>query len=413
MMNKYLLLVLLGLLMAAGHHEVVNESNSLTISAEPLEGEFFIGDGRTFIKSPNTLQLEEYFVWGGSVIRGRDNQYHMLFSLWDCGEKEPPFQDGWLIHSKIAYAVSDYPNKGFEFQKIVLRGRMSEGDPEAWDAQSVHNPHLKEFNGKYYLYYSGTRDPGPQPEGSPGENLSKRNRIQQSQKIGVIEFDSFQELLTGKFERPVEPLLIPRTRVKKDKVLNPSPTGTIAKPDNLIVVNPSVVYRQSDDKYLLYFKGNLWDPNWRGVHGVAVGDSPKGPFSALDKFVFDVRTEDGKIASAEDPYVWFHHKSQVFIAVFKDFSGRITGAEPGLAVLVSPDGENWRKPVDSLLMKKELVFAGGESLNVSHLERPQLFINKDGSPSVLYCACSVEPVSGKRDGTTFNVQISLHSKNMK
>jgi hypothetical protein len=39
-----------------------------------------------------------------------------------------------------------------------------------------------------------------------------------------------------------------------------------------------------------------------------------------------------------------------------------------------------------------------------------LFINKDGSPSVLYCACSVEPVRDKKDGSTFNVQISLNMK---
>ena len=221
MMNKYLLLVLLGLLMAACHHEVVTESNSLTISAEPLEGEFFIGEGRTFIKSPNTLQLEEYFVWGGSVIRGRDNQYHMLFSLWDCGEKEPPFQDGWLLNSKIAYAVSNYPDREFKFQKIVLRGRLFDGDSSAWDAQSVHNPHIKKFNGKYYLYYTGSCDPGQQPKGSPGENLSTRNRIQQNQKLGVIEFNSFEELLAGDFIRSDKPLLEPRTRVKDIDIYNP------------------------------------------------------------------------------------------------------------------------------------------------------------------------------------------------
>lgn len=388
-----------------------NRGNAtLDISADALEGNVLKQNRKTSIQSPNTLQHDDYFVWGGSVIKGKDNKYHMLFSLWECGEKWAPFQDGWLINSKIAYAVSDYPNKEFEFQKIVLRGKIFGGDSTAWDAQSVHNPHIKEFNSKYFLYYTGSRDPGPQPKGSPGENLSKRNRIQQSQNIGVIEFDSFQDLLTGKFKRPDKPLLIPRTRVKKDNVLNPSPDGTIAKPDNLIVVNPSVVYRPADKKYLLYFKGNLWDPHWRGVHGVAISNSPTGPFTALDEFVFDIRTEDGRIASAEDPYVWFHNKSNLFYATFKDFSGRITGAKPGLALLVSSDGINWQKPANSLFMNKELLFTNGQRLDVSNLERPQLLINKDGSPSVLYCACSVEPVRDKKDGSTFNVQISLNMK---
>lgn len=410
MINKYLQLVLLGLLIVACNQEPKTEHNNLLISVEPLVGEFIIHNGKTIIESPNTLQYKDYFIWGGSVIKGKDNKYHMLFSLWECGEKWAPFQDGWLINSKIAYAVSDYPNKEFEFQKIALRGRIFEGDSTAWDAQSVHNPHIKEFNSKYFLYYTGSRDLGPQPKGSPGENLSKRNRIQQSQKIGVIEFDSFQDLLTGKFKRPDKPLLIPRTRVKKDNVLNPSPDGTIAKPDNLIVVNPSVVYRPSAEKYLLYFKGNMWDPNWRGVHGVAIGNSPTGPFTAMDDFVFDIRLENGKIASAEDPYVWYHKKLNRFYAVIKDFTGKITGSKPGLAILVSADGINWQKPVNSLFMKKELLFANVQRLDVSNLERPQLLINKGGSPSVLYCACSVEPVRDKKDGSTFNVQISINMK---
>jgi len=401
-------LALLVLLIAACQHRSFSEADSLSLSVKLLEGGFFKQDGITTVKSPNTLQLDDYFVWGGSVIKGRDEKYHMLFSLWECGEKWAAFQDGWLLHSKIAYAVSDYPDKGFEFQKIVLRGKMFEGNSTAWDAQSVHNPHIKEFNHKYYLYYTGTCDPGPQPKGSPGENLSKRNRLQQNQKIGVIAFESFQDLLTGNFDHPDEPLLNPRTRVKENNVLNPSPYRTHAKPDNLIVVNPSVVYRPSDGKYLLYFKGNLWDPNWRGIHGVAIGNSPTGPFSALDDFVFDIRTEDRKIASAEDPYVWFDKKSNKFYAVIKDCTGKITGSKPGLAVLVSSEGINWQKPAHSLFMKKELLFPDGQRLDVSNLERPQLLIIGDGLPSVLYCACSVEPVRDKKDGSTFNVQISLN-----
>jgi hypothetical protein len=410
-MKSYFLLVLISFLIFACNQKSETHHSILPVSVEPLEGEFIVQDEKTIIKSPNTLQLDDYFVWGGSVIKGNDKKYHMFFSLWECGEDYAPFQDGWLLNSKIAYAVSDYPNKEFKFQKIVLRGRMFDGDSTAWDAQSVHNPHIKKFNKKYYLYFTGSRDPGVQPKGSPGENLSKRNRIQQSQKLGVIEFDSFQDLLNGNFQRPDKPLLVPRTRVKKDNVVNPSPPGTTPKPDNMIVVNPSVVYRPADGKYLLYFKGNLWNPNWRGVHGVAIGNSPTGPFSALDDFVFDIKTEDGKIASAEDPYVWFYESHKQFYATFKDFSGRITGAEPGLALLTSSNGIDWYKPANSTFMKKELLFSDGQILKVSNLERPQLLINKNGFPEVLYCACSVEKVQGKKDGSTFNVQISFnHNK---
>jgi hypothetical protein len=42
---------------------------------------------------------------------------------------------------------------------------------------------------------------------------------------------------------------------------------------------------------------------------------------------------------------------------------------PGLAILVSSDGISWQKPVNSLFMKKELLFTNGQKLNVNNLER--------------------------------------------
>ena len=105
------------------------------------------------LSGPSVLRDPDRFVWGGSVIKGEDGRYHMLYNTWECGDTIPQFTDSWVLHSKIAYAVSDYPDREFRFQKIVLRGRALEGDTAAWDAQMVSNPHLKRFNDKYYLYY--------------------------------------------------------------------------------------------------------------------------------------------------------------------------------------------------------------------------------------------------------------------
>lgn len=382
-----------------------NEQHPLKVNAIPIQAEVS-GD---ILVGPSTLNDPERFVWGASVIKGDDGKYHMLYSTWEAGEKSPKFTDGWLLLSKIAYAVSDYPDRDFKFQKVILKGRKYEGDSSAWDAVSVHNPHIKKFEDQYYLYYTGSRDPGPQPPGSKAENLNKRNRIQQSQQIGVIEFLNFPDLLDGNFNRPSSPILSPRTRVKPDNIIDPSPDDTDPKPDNIIVVNPSVVRRPVDGKYLLYFKGNLYDPNWKGIHGVAVGDSPIGPFEALDQIIFDIRMADGKIASAEDPFVWYHKKHEKFYAVFKDFSGKITEGKPGLAILESLDGIEWIKPVNPFFMKKELLLSGGDTLQVNNLERPQLLLDDSGYPNVLYAACSVGPVWNKTDGSTFNVHIRLNS----
>lgn len=383
-----------------------NNEKTFKVEALPIDGKI---EGN-IITGPSTLNDPNRFVWGGSVIKGSDNKYHMLYSTWECGDSVPVFSDSWVLNSKIAYAVSDYPDRDFQFQKIVLQGRALDGDSSAWDAQMAHNAHLKTFNNKYYLYYGASKDPGVQPKGSKGESLNKRNRVQQTQCIGVIEFDSFEDLVKGKFNRFDAPILSPRTRVKPNNIVNPSPEGTTPKPDNIIVVNPSVVQRPSDGKYLLYFKGNFYNPNWRGVHGVAIADSPIGPFVATDDFVFDIRNEDGTIASGEDPFVWYHKNDQKFYVVLKDFTGRITKGKPGLAILESEDGIKWTRPHDSFFMKKEVVLQSGDTLKVDRLERPQLLIDENGNPTVLYSACAITNINPRKDGASFNVHIPLKVK---
>ncbi len=364
-------------------------------------------EGETFnITGESALQLPDTFVWGGSPIKIED-KYYLFFSAWESGKEIPEFSDSWVLYSKIGVAVSDQPDRNFKKLDIFLKGRNHEGDSTAWDAQSAHNPLIKKFNNKYYLYYVSSVDPGKQPPGSPGGELTKRNRVQQNQKIGVVVFDSIEELLAGNFTRSEQPLLSPRTRVKKDNVINPSPAGTKAQPDNLIVVNPAVVYRPLDSKYLLFFKGNMYDPHWRGVHGVAIGDSPDGPFTATDNFVFDIDDGTGNKVSAEDPYVWYHKKDKCFYAVVKDFTGKLTKSEPGLAMLRSGDGIYWRPAAQPLFMKRELLLKDGTYLKVERLERPQLLLDKNDDPIVLFAACSVAPCNHKQDGSTFNVQIPL------
>lgn len=384
----------------------VGESTSCRYEAQPVDLKVIQDNGKIRVEGTSVFQLPGDFVWCGSPIRIKD-QYFMFYSTWESGPSIPPFADSWVLFSKVGLAVSDSPYGGYRSLGLVLKGRKDQGDPTAWDAQMVHNPLIKYFNGKYYLYYCAGKDPGIQPKGSPGENVTKRNRVQQSQQIGVIEFNSVEDLLAGRFTRFDQPLVSPRTRVKSKAVVDPSPPGTIAGPDNLIAVNPAVEYRPADGKYLLFFKGNIYDPNWRGVHGVAVGDSPTGPFTTTDRFVFDVDDGKGHKVSAEDPYVWYHHKDKLFYAVIKDFTGKLTRGGPGLALMQSVDGMDWTLAPSPLFMKKELILKDGTRLKVARLERPQLLLDENDDPLALYAACSINDANPKRDGGTFNVQIPL------
>ncbi len=134
---------------------------------------------------PSVLQKKNDFIWGASVIKGDDNRYHMFYSTWNCGRDSLPFSSSWVLNSTIGYAISDDPDRNFEFQKIILEGAKNQGDSTSWDAQSVHNPHIQKFGKYYYLYYTGSMDPGAVPESETLGYVNKRNRVQQSQKIGV------------------------------------------------------------------------------------------------------------------------------------------------------------------------------------------------------------------------------------
>ncbi len=388
--------------------EIYFTNDDLDISAMigSIGGDAVEVDGKVSVVSESTLHDANHHVWGASVIKGEDGRYHMFYSIFEYGPGKMPFSISWVMTSRVAYAVSDHPDRGFIFQKVVLSGRKDQGKADMWDAQSAHNPHICRFDGKYYLYYVSSRDPGQQPTGSPGANLSARNRTQQKQCIGVVVADSIEDLVNGKGRRSERPILMPRTRVKSKDIVDPSPAGTVAKPDNIIVVNPSVVQRPGDGKYLLYFKGNLYDPSWRGVHGVAIGDTPVGPFKPLDKFVFDVKLADGRIASAEDPYVWYDKNRKLFYAVLKDFSGKITAGEPGLALVVSQDGIDWRVARNQLVSKKQLKFDNGKVIKVANLERPQLLLDENCQLLALYAACKLK---GNKSGAAFNVQIPIRS----
>ena len=353
------------------------------------------------------FSLDGHFVWCGSAIRAEeDGRYYLFYSAMESGKNHPPFGDAWVLGSKIGVAVSDSPYGNYQQIGFVYNKDGYRPDSSAWDAQTVSNTHIKRFNGKYYLYYCGSSDPGS--DACIRGKLSRRNRIQQNQKLGVICFNTIQDLLEGRFTCNEQPLLTPRTRVKADNVLNPSPAGTPVRPDNLIMVNPSVVYQPFEKKYYLYFKGNVYDPTWRGVHGVAIADNPEGPFTVQDDYVFEFDTGDNQQKlNAEDPFVWYHRKDRCFYAVFKDFTGAFTKGKPGLALMYSVDGLHWKLPEHSLFMDKAITLKDGTRINVDRLERPQLLLDENDNPIALYAACAITPVNPKQDGSSFNIQIPV------
>ena len=110
--------------------------------------EMNIGNSIKPLGESGIFRDSSYFNWGSSIIKGEDNLYHLFYSRWP---RELSFY-AWLTHSEIAHAVSENAAGPYVYKETVLSGRGG----NHWDAITAHNPKIKRFNGKYYIYYIGT-----------------------------------------------------------------------------------------------------------------------------------------------------------------------------------------------------------------------------------------------------------------
>lgn len=236
--------------------------------------------------------------------------------------------------------------------------------------------------------------------------------------------------------------------------------------------NPTVL--RIGRKYYLYYMGNTGDGevrkplNW--IHrnnqriGVAVADSPNGPWTRMDKPLIDctpgswdalccnnpavtrrpeggflmvykavgdkgkvpfggpvvhivatsdsptgpfekhpspVFTVEGETFATEDPFIW--RGVDRYWAVVKDNAGHFTGSGYSLALFESKNGLEWRQASHPLVTTPVVRWASSaESRTLAALERPQILFKGD-LPAVLYCAAADNP---RRDGS-MNLAIPL------
>jgi len=339
------------------------------------------------------LEHDDWFTWGASVLQGADGQYHMFYCRWP---KKYPFSDGWVIDAEICYATANRPDGPFRHVRTVLRGRKHEAQLHAFDGGSVYNPHVKQFNGKVYLYYTGNHDP------SSDGMIGNRQIAVTHQTIGVVVADTLADLGRGRFVRGDKPILRPVSRIRADiPATEQYGDPNHMTPANIVVVNPAVELRP-DGKYLLMFKGwSAGEGNWHPVHGVALGSSPTGPFQVLPDPVLAIPIGQGQYAAAEDPFLWYHKAHARFYALVKDHVGRITGSR-SLALFESQDGIDWQLSANGLASPLQVLWEDGTVMQLQNLERAQLLFDESGEPAMLYGAAAVD-----RNKHTFNIHIPL------
>ena len=319
----------------------------ISVAQPGKQDDLYLYDKVSEISDDNIFKTKGYYNWGTSIVKGKDGKYHLFYSRW---KKEYKFK-GWLTHSEIAHATSGSPSGPWKFKETVLKGRGQ----EHWDAITAHNPKIKFFEGKYYLYYISTNmgeKPITQAElietAHTGYSHPNWKILRPNQRTGVAVSNS----INGPWKRMDQPLI--------------EPSGPITT----LTVNPAID-RGKDGKYYLIVKGDK--PNEKRFirdQAIAVSNSPLGPFKMQQKPVVDYM-------DTEDVSMWYDERRDRFYGVFHahEFIGMVT----------SPDGINWKKANEYILMTKKVKMKDGTLLKPDRLERPFIY-TENGKPTVLSLA---------------------------
>lgn len=310
------------------------------------------------IAADNGFFMDGYWVWCPSVIRGPDGRYHMFASRWPAWL---PMHPGWMTNSEVVRATAEKPEGPYVFAEVVLPAR----GPEYWDGRATHNPTIRFYGGRYYLFYTGITYALPQPK--QGDTVTTRDPLcivaRSAKRVGVAWADS----LEGPWHRSDTPLL-------------PTMPGTF---HSFLTSNPAP-WIMGDGRVKMLFKSREYLADGRHGDmriGLAEADSPAGPFHVVgDRPVFD---EFGEV---EDPFLW--HDGERFHVVAKDMSGAIAGQAGGGVHAVSADGQSWRSGNPSAAWHREIIRSGVGAQHIGSLERPFLLMSADGRPTHLCAAVS-------------------------
>lgn len=247
------------------------------------------------------FQDPDFWIWGASVIKGEDGNYHMFASRWS---REVGFAN-WVTNSEVVRAVSATAVGPYEFQEVVLpiRGKSF------FDGMCTHNPRIIKYKNKYLLYYFGTTYDFPLPDASnPVVNQENWANSWMNKRIGLAISDS----VMGPWKRLDKPVIEPR-------------------PDHWdasITSNPAPAVDQKTGKILLMYKSSTDGLTPPLLLGVCSAENPEGPYHRLSvEPILRFETGGNNKRDVEDPFIWWNKDH--FEAILKDRSGEICGEEGG------------------------------------------------------------------------------------
>jgi len=321
------------------------------------------------------FRMENYWIWGGSVIKGEDGRYHMFVSRWP---KDKPFFNGYIFYSEIVRAVADKPEGPFTFQEVVLKQRGQ----KFWDGRMTHNPTIRKSGDTYLLFYIGTtyKGSGPSPEElkEPLQENMKRLKDETYSKIRIGLATS--KSVFGPWKRNEKPILETRT----------------GKWDSIVTTNPAP-WVNDDGSILMIYRSNV--PNVGTRLGVAKAANWYSPFIRLTDQYLDLHVED--------PFIWWEDDHYEMIA--KDQSGKLTGEFQSGVHASSKNGIDWQICDPKKAYSRKIVWDDGTSTIMGSVERPQLLF-ENGGPVCLYNAVADGPGGFRNANQTWNVATPLKNE---
>ncbi|MBN2652654.1 MAG: glycoside hydrolase family protein [Spirochaetales bacterium] len=319
-------------------------SNNLPVSEVVLAGDDLnIQKMVQPLRPENIFRDSEYFNWCNSLIKEGD-KYYLVYSRWP--RKFTFFS--WLTHSEVALAVSDSPSGPFSYVKTLISCR---GDFQ-WNRVTAHNPKIKKFDGKYYIYYIGTHGVNVDDElvetARVGYDHPNWNILRRNQRTGVAVADSIE----GPFVSVDLPVV--------------EPSGPI----ETLTVNPAVLQGR-DGRFYMIVKGDKpGTTKFERNQAVAVAESPEGPFVVMPQpAIEDFDTEDVS--------VWYDSSRDLYYGIYH--------AHTYLGLIVSKDFISWQNSAFPVASYKRLKQKGKPALRAKRLERPFVYF-EDGKPTVLIAA---------------------------
>ncbi len=309
----------------------------------------------------NTFRDSLYNIWCGSVVKGKNGKFYMLYSRWPRDKGH----EAWITHSEIAVARADRPEGPYQHLKVVFPARGN----QFWDGVCTHNPAVIAYKNKFYLYYMGSTGKSYVKPHTAYENPNWWE-YRNNQRIGVAVADDPE----GEWTRFAQPIL----DVSADSTAH----------DALMVSNPAITV---DDKgqFILVYKQVEKNGTIRGGRvrfGVAFSNAPTGVFVKHSQPIFEAEKGSKEWMVAEDPFLW--HQKGVNYAIVRDVVGKFTGESGALALMVSNNGFDWKPALYPKVLSKTIFWENGKPLD-DKLERPCLYMDK-GVPKLLFGAMGID-----------------------